>query len=144
MTNSEDRDNEPMLRRGIVWISPTDSVPTDLMADPATSNFCASWEHDEEGALENVEIVGAEQAIKRGKARATRIRIRLGHTDKTYFSAGEVPEDDLPPWPPEGVPPRGWWRPGDPRTPPPSPAEQSRIGVTRPAVVRTERPPDHT
>lgn len=126
-----------MLRRGIVWISPTDSVPTDLMADPATSNFSASWQHDDEGLLEDVEIIGAEQAIRWAQARSTRIRIRLGHTDKTYFSAGEVPEPDLPPWPPEEPPTGGWWRPGDPRTPPPAPMEPGRIRVTRPAVVRT-------
>jgi hypothetical protein len=41
--------------------------------------------------------------------------IRLGHTEDTYFSAGDEhlsgDGQSPPPWPPAGPPPEGWWYP---------------------------------
>ena len=129
-----------MNKRGVVWIAPLDPVPSGLMADPVKSVFWVSWQHDEEGLLGDAEILGAEEAIAWGRQRAERIRIRLGHTDDTYFSAGEKSAAGLPRWPPNQRPPGGWWLPGDPRTPPPPEAEPGQIGVLHPTVVRTELP----
>ena len=75
-----------MRRRGIVWIAPTDSVPIGCMADPATSTFWASWQHHDDGLIDDADVVGAEAAITWGRERAQVIRIRLGNTDETYFS----------------------------------------------------------
>jgi hypothetical protein len=58
-----------MRRRGIVWIAPTDPVPTGCMADPATSTLWVSWQHDEEGLLDDADVIGAEAAIAGGNAR---------------------------------------------------------------------------
>jgi hypothetical protein len=86
------------------------------MVDPETSTFWASWQNDER-ALEDVDIVGAENAIAWGRERADVVMIRLGHRGDTYFSAGAVydPDDsDEPPhpaWPPLGPPPGGWYTP---------------------------------
>jgi len=86
------------------------------MVDPATATFWASWQTDEE-AIEDVDIVGAENAIAWGRDRADVVVIRLGHRGDTYFQAGAVHEQDdsddppPPPWPPAAPPPGGWWTP---------------------------------
>ena len=98
-------------------------MPTGLIADPANSTFWASWQDDDEGLLDDVEIVGAKESIAWGSQRAATTRIRLGHTDERYFSAGEKRATSLPRWPPGQPPPGGWWFPGDLRTRPPSPPE---------------------
>ena len=110
-----------MGRRGIVWIAPTDSVPRGCMADPATSTFWVSWQHREDGLLGDEDVVGADAAIAWGRERAQVVRIRLGHTRDTYFSAGVRRVRSLPQWPPQQAPPDGWWSPGDPRDDPPWP-----------------------
>jgi hypothetical protein len=101
-----------MVRRGVVWICPSDScVPPGRMVDPGTSAFSASWQ--DEGPLGGVEVTGAEAAIAWGHERAERILIRLGHNGVTYFSAGSEKVTDFPVWPPAGPPPAGWWSPSE-------------------------------
>jgi hypothetical protein len=98
---------------GVVYIAPVSMLPDGRMVDPARATFWASWQTGDR-ALEDVEIVGAEEAIAWGNERADVVYIRLGHTDGTYFSAGAAEENDLdepppPRWPPAGPPPEGWW-----------------------------------
>lgn len=102
-----------MIRRGIVWIAPRDPrVPAGRMVDPVRTVFWASWQDG--GPLENVHVIGAEQAIAWGRDRAQHVLIRLGQTDETYFSAGDAPEVDLPRWPPSQPPAAGWWLTAEP------------------------------
>jgi hypothetical protein len=82
------------------------------MIDPATARFRASWQDEDESAeLEDIEVVGAEAAIRWGGERSNTVLIRLGNRGDTYFSAGSLlAEDDdgpLPAWPPSGPPPGG-------------------------------------
>lgn len=104
-------------KRGVVYVCPSASFPADgRMVDPETATFWASWQTGEE-ALEDVDIVGAENAIGWGRERADVVYIRLGHRGDTYFSAGDSEEegdfDDPPPprWPPAGPPSGGWFEP---------------------------------
>lgn len=100
-----------VVRRGIVWIAPVDSVPPGRMLDPADGAFWASWQDDV--PLEDTEFVGAEAAITWGLERAERVLIRLGHTPDTYFSAGSRPDEGFPPWPPKKPATEGWWSASD-------------------------------
>jgi hypothetical protein len=86
------------------------------MVDPATARFWVSWQEDER-AIEDADVEGADAAIAWGRERSDVVLIRLGHRGDTYFSAGAIhPEDDdeedpMPHWPPDGPPPGGWWTP---------------------------------
>lgn len=112
------------------------------MTDPATSVFWASWQDD--GVLDDVELQGAEAAIAWGRERANAVLIRLGHTEQTYFSAGDGPASEMPPWPPQGAPVEGWWSPTDA---PPSPADETsaaaewlvELGLKFPALNEAAR-----
>jgi hypothetical protein len=98
-------------RRGAIWIAPEGPVPHGSLVDPASACFWVSWQHETEGLLGDVDIVGADAAIAWGRQRSEVVRIRLGDFENTYFSAGDEHVDDLPLWPPEGPPPGGWWSP---------------------------------
>lgn len=94
-------------------------MPRGRMIDPELGDFWVSWQDDR--ALENETVRGAEAAIAWGRERSSVVMIRLGHTSDTYFSAGdEHPSDDgndeLPRWPPAGPPAEGWWQPPPPPT----------------------------
>jgi hypothetical protein len=137
------RHNGAMHRRGTVWIAPEDPVPPGYMADPVTSTFWVSWQHDEEGLLGHGVVIGADEAIAWGRERAEVIRIRLGHTDDTHFSAGDTRAQNLPLWPPQHLPPGGWWSPGDPRGDwPVAPAAPGQLGVSSPQTEETREPSD--
>jgi hypothetical protein len=106
------------MLRGVVHIAPVALVPVGSMIDPQTGLFVASWQGDgveEDGVLEEIELVGAEAAVLWGRARAETVTIGLGHRHDTFFSAGDSPvEDDdgpIPAWPPAGPPDGGWWQP---------------------------------
>jgi hypothetical protein len=105
------------------------------MVDPAITCFWASWQEVDPG--ENVDIVGAEAAIEWGRQRSDVVRIRLGDSENTYFSAGDKHVDDLPLWPPE-VPPGGWWTPPPGGWRPPVDTTADRFRVTQPSVRRSE------
>jgi hypothetical protein len=89
------------------------------MVDPAVADFWVSWQDD--AALADEVITGADQAIAWGRERADIVFIRLGHSVGTSFTAGDVtpPEevdpDPEPQWPPPPWPPtkptEGWWYP---------------------------------
>lgn len=101
-------------KRGTVYIAPSAfDVPTGRMVDPETSLFWVSWQ--DETADDVVEsrddIVGAEAAIAWGRERADVVVIRLGHRGDTYFSAGDIPDPSMPPWPPRTPPAEGWFTP---------------------------------
>jgi hypothetical protein len=115
-------------RRGTVFIAPAASyVPSGRMVDPQGSIFYVSWQdwpeesQGDELVEDGGEITGADKAIAWGRARCDRVLIRLGHTDETHFSAGDVPLSEqmdgrgrpYPLWPPERVPAEGWWTPED-------------------------------
>jgi hypothetical protein len=97
-------------RRGIVWIAWPGPVPKGRLVDPEGTLFWASWQHDVEGLLDNVDIRGADAAIAWGRERASVVLIRLGSDENTFFSAGDEPRPELPAWPPS-APPEGWWTP---------------------------------
>lgn len=99
-----------MVKRGVVWIAPSfPDVPAGRMVDPATSWFWMSWQ--DEGVVDQEEVLGAENAIAWACERAADVLIRLGQSDDTYFSAGIGPAyGSLPKWPP-AIPSEGWFRP---------------------------------
>jgi hypothetical protein len=101
-------------KRGEVHIAPNVSVPEGSMIDPAVELFGASWQ-DDEGVIEEMEFMDAEAAVAWGRERSAFVLIRLDHDGYAFFSAGTLRlEDDgepLPPWPPKGPPPGGWWEP---------------------------------
>jgi hypothetical protein len=103
-------------RRGKVYIAPVEHVPADgSMVDPETALFWCSWQDDDE-ALEDVDLDGAEAAIAWGRERSSVVLIRLGNRGDTYFSSGEEHPDQgeydpLPIWPPSAPPAEGWWDP---------------------------------
>lgn len=103
-----------MVKRGTVWISPEDWVPTGRMIDPAIAEFGGSWQDDR--VLEDVVVYGADAAVEWGRRRSDRVLIRLGHSRASYFSAGDEhpapdEEGEVPHWPPSAPPPEGWWYP---------------------------------
>jgi hypothetical protein len=112
-----------MERRGTVWIAPDGYVPAGRMIDPEATDFWVSWQ-DDDRALEDDAVRGADAAIEWGRKRSRVVMIRLGHSAGTYFSAGDerpaVERDDpnwpVPAWPPEGPPTGGWWSPPPART----------------------------
>ena len=87
------------------------------MIDPERARLWVSWQdEDAEGAVENVDLDGADAAIAWGRERSRVVLIRLGNRGDTYFSAGEehVVDDEgepLPPSPPKRSPTGGWWDP---------------------------------
>ena len=111
----------------MVWIAPaaTVDIPEGMWVDPATSVFWTSWQYiaddapDDAGAelLGHEDILGADAAIAWGRGRARIVLIRLSHAAESYFSVGELPYTGtlggkrVPPWPPTGPPPRGWFTP---------------------------------
>jgi hypothetical protein len=98
-------------QRGTVYIAPSGDVPTGRMVDPDTSSFWVSWQDEGlDDVIESDDIVGAEAAIAWGRERADVVVIRLGHTDDTYFSAGDITDPSGPSWPPT-PPPEGWFTP---------------------------------
>lgn len=104
---------------GEVFIAPVAPVPDGRMIDPDVGRFEASWQLDDKGEVENIELDGAEAAIAWGRKRSDIVLIRLAHSGDCFFSAGvrNAGDDDdpLPEWPPS--PPReGWWTPPDPPT----------------------------
>jgi hypothetical protein len=129
--------SDSIQRRGIVWVAREGPVPEGRLVDPTATLFWASWQHDEEGALGDAEIRGAEAAIAWGRERAKVVLIRLGSDENTYFSAGDEPRPDIPPWPPS-VPPDGWWTPPSDDWWPDTPENAShRIRVIEPEIRRT-------
>ena len=104
-----------MVKRGTVWIAPEGWVPPGRMLDPTVTDFWVSWQ--DERALEDEVVSGADAAIRWGRERSGRVLIRLGHSHGTYFSAGDdhptsIEEgENLPHWPPSGPPAEGWWYP---------------------------------
>lgn len=109
-----------MERRAEVFIAPDDPVPPGEMTNPDSSPFWVSWQDNDEGGegpLEDDHVTGAEAAIAWGRERSRVVWIRLGHSDDTYFSAGDDHPADhggeherVPHWPPKALPERGWWR----------------------------------
>jgi hypothetical protein len=102
-------------RRGTAYIAPVAShIPSRRMVDPQRSVFLLSWQDWDDKAKRGEliesggEITGAEAAIAWGRERCDRVLIRLGHTDDTHFSAGDVHltrgQDGwaYPTWPPSG------------------------------------------
>jgi hypothetical protein len=115
-------------RGGTVFIVPVVSyLPSGRLVDPATSSFWVHWEDwddkREEGVIlaDGGNIEGADAAIAWGRERCDRILIRLGRTPESHFSAGYVhltentdgSGEPFPVWPPDGIPPEGWWSPSD-------------------------------
>ena len=126
-------------RRGEIWIAPEGPVPLGSLVDPDRTRFWVSWQHETEGLLGDVDIVGAEAAIEWGRERSEVIRIRLGSYANTYFSAGDERVDDLPLWPPEEPSPGEWWSPPPGGWWPPQDGTENanrRIGVLKPEIRR--------
>ena len=127
-------------RRGVIWIAPEGPVPAGSLVDPVDAPFWVSWQHETEGLLGDVTIAGADAAIKWGRARSDVVRIRLGSTEDTYFSAGEEHVDDLPLWPPTAPPADGWWSaPPEGWWPPDNAPDDvtNSIGVLEPEIRST-------
>ena len=106
-----------MEKKGTVYIAPSAfEIPPGRMVDPEESRFWMSWQDwdkiREAGELiESTDVDGADAAIAWGRERADVVLIRLGHSDGTYFSAGDTPDASMPPWPPKMPPPEGWFTP---------------------------------
>jgi diadenosine tetraphosphatase ApaH/serine/threonine PP2A family protein phosphatase len=65
--------------------------------------FCAHWEsRDHADWGQGPEGVSAEEAIAWAREHATQVSVLL-YDDSTIYSAGEVPYEELPPWPEEGM-----------------------------------------
>jgi hypothetical protein len=95
-------------RRGVVWIGPAGPVPDGRLVDSSTTLFWVSWQHDDEGVLADLDVVGADAAIAWARERADSVYVRLGSSEQTYFSAGGHRSAEMLPWPPE-TPAQGWW-----------------------------------
>jgi hypothetical protein len=80
------------------------------MVDSDNSLFVATCQQN--GPLDHTEIASAEAALAWGRERAERIVIRLGHTEDTYFTAGDKQKASFTRWPPAAPPVAGWWSPG--------------------------------
>ncbi len=125
------------------------------MVDPEVSVFHVSWQDwDDEKQMGELienggEIVGTEAAIAWARARSDRVLVRLGHTDDTHFSAGDIllseQTDDggrtYPRWPPDRPPAEGWWTPSDDAAArvaesegAPNRLEPDRFGVAEPEI----------
>jgi hypothetical protein len=81
-----------------------------MVTDPDSALFWVSWQAPGEGAIEDTDLPGAEEAITWGLARSPRVFIRLGHHFGSYFWAGEGPvpadwdreDEPIGVWPPSG------------------------------------------
>jgi len=114
-----------MEKHGAVWACPELYVPPGRMIEPYGAAFWVSWQNDH--ALEDAVVTGADAAVRWGRERTAVVMIRLGHIEASYFSAGdEHPAKDVPEWPPSRPPAEGWWQP-----PPPPTHDEVRDVATR-------------
>jgi hypothetical protein len=141
-------------RRGTVYVAPLASyLPGGRMVDPDASTFQVSWQDWDDARqtgelLEDGKVAGAEAAIAWGRARSDRVLIRLGHTEATHFSAGQVHLSDrtdrqgrpYPVWPPDGVPTEGWWSPSDEAAAEEGAVEQARHQAVDPRRLGSSEP----
>src|SRR5436305_3444076 len=91
----------PGVAEQTVWIAEEEDYDDELGGWVCTGTFFASVQTEEE-LLEDADGLDVEAALAWARARCKRVMIRYGHSG--YFSAGEEPVDDAPPWPPADLP----------------------------------------
>ena len=90
-------------------------MPRGRMVEPENADYWVSWQ--DAADPEDDVVHGAAAAVAWGRKRSSVVMIRLGHSQGTYFSAGDEhpadrddAEEHVPHWP--ATEPRdGWWCP---------------------------------